>query len=122
MCGAVWLAWSVARFVVSTFDVRSLRRPFCVWVLLLPRCYLPLYAKHLNLLLRCLHPTRRPKTTAGNDNCGFSGGHDAIHWHEPKYLQKTTDVLVALARNLTATNATEAYAGGYGRAHARFRL
>lgn len=91
-------------------EARSLRRPLCVWVL----PFAPMLPSSSNPP-RSIHPTRPPtqQTTPGNDNCGFSGGHDAIHWHEPKYLQKTTDVLVALARNLTATNATEAYAGGW---------
>jgi hypothetical protein len=40
-----------------------------------------------------------------------AGTNDDIKWTQPENLKRTNDVLVALAKNLTATNETDDYAG-----------
>lgn len=45
----------------------------------------------------------------GHDNSGFQGGNAAIKWDTPENLQRTTDVLVAMAKNFTEVNKQAAY-------------
>jgi len=40
----------------------------------------------------------------GHDNSGFQGGNAAIKWDQPENLKRTTDVLVAMAKNFTEVN------------------
>jgi hypothetical protein len=46
-----------------------------------------------------------------------SGGNAAIKWNQPENLQRTNDVLVYLAKNLTAVNNTEDYKGASSPPH-----
>jgi glucan 1,3-beta-glucosidase len=50
-----------------------------------------------------------PGSQNGHDNSGFQGGNYAIQWDKPENLQRTTDVLVAMAKNFTEVNKQAAY-------------
>lgn len=45
-----------------------------------------------------------PGSQNGHDNSGFQGGNYAINWDKPENLKRTTDVLVAMAKNFTEVN------------------
>lgn len=50
-----------------------------------------------------------PGSQNGHDNSGFQGGNYAIQWDKPENLQRTTEVLVAMAKNFTEVNNQAAY-------------
>jgi hypothetical protein len=122
-----WDTWVTRKELedLKSAGITHLRVPIGYWILGEPYLkpdepYVPGGFKYLLRLLKwCkelgllaiidLHGA--PGAQNGNDNSGYSGGNAAIKWNQPENLQRTNDVLVYLAKNLTAVNNTEDYKG-----------